>query len=366
MKPGTVRLQLYFAAFSFAFGLHLAVNLFGQGVAVWVLATLCLVGLAYAAWGVFLSSGPVAGLSAIVGAVTLFALAVPLGKAMAGQHAGLAAAIGQSSVWPQMLVALFASRVLAQDSDVRLVHFRHNPAVPAQSQSFAAAVALGAFLTLVFYWAMPPALTSADPALKVLAAALRGATLLHAAILFLFFAILAAILDGFRLYWRDRAILAEVAQLDGTGDELSSLLARRQPEWASSRACLWLQEASSVAPSSAPRPSAAVTLDQIHLASRRYLRALIPLLPLLGFLGTVVGLTTALADLPQGLASGGAPDISASLGGLAIKFETTLLGLLSSMMAMAILGSLEKREAELKAACGSLAEKTLRLRMRTG
>ena len=76
-------------------------------------------------------------------------------------------------------------------------------------------------------------------------------------------------------------------------------------------------------------------------------------LPLLGFLGTVIGLATSIAELPASLsdAPGRGFDISGSLAGLAIKFETTLLGLLASMTAALALNLLEKRETELSAEC---------------
>jgi biopolymer transport protein ExbB/TolQ len=82
-------------------------------------------------------------------------------------------------------------------------------------------------------------------------------------------------------------------------------------------------------------------------------RSLLPLLPLLGFLGTVIGLATAIGELPRGLTDGTGQgfDISASLAGLAVKFETTLLGLMASMISSLALNYLEKREAELAAEC---------------
>ena len=67
----------------------------------------------------------------------------------------------------------------------------------------------------------------------------------------------------------------------------------------------------------------------------------------------MIGLATAISELPRGLTegSGQAFDISASLSGLAVKFETTLLGLMASMISSLCLHFLEKREAELAAAC---------------
>jgi MotA/TolQ/ExbB proton channel family len=98
---------------------------------------------------------------------------------------------------------------------------------------------------------------------------------------------------------------------------------------------------------------AVLSFDGFQLASRQFVRTLLPILPLLGFLGTVIGLAKAISELPRGLTESAdhAFDISGSLAGLAVKFETTLLGLLASMISSLSLNFLEKREAELSAAC---------------
>jgi biopolymer transport protein ExbB/TolQ len=85
-------------------------------------------------------------------------------------------------------------------------------------------------------------------------------------------------------------------------------------------------------------------------------RALLSSLPLLGFLGTVIGLTAAIGGLPRhlGPAAEGNLDISASLVGLAVKFETTLLGLAGGLLASLLLALLERREGELAAECRHL------------
>jgi biopolymer transport protein ExbB/TolQ len=96
-----------------------------------------------------------------------------------------------------------------------------------------------------------------------------------------------------------------------------------------------------------------LAFDCFHQASRQFVRTLLPFLPLLGFLGTVIGLATAMGELPRGAGEQAARsfDVSASLAGLAIKFETTLLGLIASMIASFSLNMLEKRESELAAEC---------------
>lgn len=67
---------------------------------------------------------------------------------------------------------------------------------------------------------------------------------------------------------------------------------------------------------------------------RDFLRALIGLLPLLGFTGTVLGIMAALAALPEVLggpdADPGGAALAALLEGLAGAFETTLIGLVAA------------------------------------
>jgi MotA/TolQ/ExbB proton channel family len=112
-------------------------------------------------------------------------------------------------------------------------------------------------------------------------------------------------------------------------------------------------ETTAVGGGSSPARLATLSFDGFQLASRQFVRALLPFLPLLGFLGTVIGLATAISELPRGLTDGTGHgfDVSASLAGLAVKFETTLLGLMASMLASLALNFLEKRETELAAEC---------------
>ena len=83
-------------------------------------------------------------------------------------------------------------------------------------------------------------------------------------------------------------------------------------------------------------------------AQRRLLRTLIGLLPVLGFLGTVLGIMQALASLPIALAVEPAAQdtgLADSLRGIATAFETTLLGLVGSVAATLVLASIERAEA---------------------
>lgn len=98
----------------------------------------------------------------------------------------------------------------------------------------------------------------------------------------------------------------------------------------------------------ATRAGAAEAGERRAAAQRRLLRTLIGLLPVLGFLGTVVGIMQALANLPVALAvQPGTQDagLAESLRGIATAFETTLLGLVGSIAATLALASVERAEA---------------------
>lgn len=91
-------------------------------------------------------------------------------------------------------------------------------------------------------------------------------------------------------------------------------------------------------------------------ARRRFVRTLIALLPVLGFLGTVLGIMTALEALPAALSvpadgarTGVAPQFAQSLGGIATAFETTLMGLVASFAFSLWLAAVERNEAEREA-----------------
>lgn len=87
-------------------------------------------------------------------------------------------------------------------------------------------------------------------------------------------------------------------------------------------------------------------------AQRRLLRTLIGLLPVFGFLGTVLGIMQALANLPVALTLQQATqdaNLADSLRGIATAFETTLLGLAGSVVATLVLATVERAEAILQA-----------------
>lgn len=97
-------------------------------------------------------------------------------------------------------------------------------------------------------------------------------------------------------------------------------------------------------------------VDRIALRShiqRRFLKTLIALLPVMGFLGTVWGIKIALSHIPKELffqdqggdLSNAIADMTMSLKGIATAFETTLLGLLGSIAATLALAQIERAEA---------------------
>ena len=96
--------------------------------------------------------------------------------------------------------------------------------------------------------------------------------------------------------------------------------------------------------------------DMIAMRShiqRRFLKTLIALLPVMGFLGTVWGIKIALSHIPRELffqdqagdLSTAISEMTMSLKGIATAFETTLLGLLCSIAATLALAQIERAEA---------------------
>ncbi len=89
---------------------------------------------------------------------------------------------------------------------------------------------------------------------------------------------------------------------------------------------------------------------------RSFMRVFISTLPLLGFLGTVLGITQALSGLPGLVGGDGALDqntsaaLGAGLASIAIAFETTMLGLIGSLLANLALSYAEKLESDLEMA----------------
>lgn len=334
-----LRRRAYLVCLAVAFAIYLALNAGTLGLgftiaAAVVLATLILSCFGILSWG----DNALARLAAIVAAA--LALALPLGPIVLG-GVSIPAAIHGNVVWPQILVTLFAGRVLAADAEQRFVAFWRDPAhhAHARTQSLAGAVVTGACLVLIFYQfagdtaGIPPA--ALDP-WSIVHRALVGETFIHVAIIALFAIVLAAIID---------------AALSLAGD-LQGLAALRRTLAAAPRD----EVAARLSRFSHTRPLQELLGHQsalvgLHLASRRLIRALVSFLPLFGFLGTVIGLTAAIGGLPENLGpeAAGNLDIGASLVGLSVKFETTLIGLVGALIASLLLALVERREGEMVA-----------------
>jgi biopolymer transport protein ExbB/TolQ len=364
LVPERTRLTLYLICLAISFCLYLLVHGRGQGLLFWLLAAVAAGGAGYGMMRDVARQGRLLQAAVILAAGV--ALAIPLGAGLVKQGA-LAAAMASSTVWPQMLVLLFASRVLAELAELRFAAAWRNPfrvrqALPVQSA--AAALALGAFFTLLFYQVVWHLAGRDGPAPNIVVAALLGDTAIHHAIVLLFFVIVAFVIDAGQLHVRDRVALGALrAAASARGSvgpsELRSLVATELSALAHMRAIRLIEDALDPALADRRAPSSSsLALAGFHQASRRFVKGLVPLLPLLGFLGTVIGLSIALAELPHGLGEGrrGVFDIGGSLAGLAIKFETTLLGLLAGMIASFAISVLEKAEAELAAECSLLVE----------
>lgn len=366
-EAGRMRLRAYLLCLLAAFAVHVFVHVLSRGpVAVVLCAAVAALLLLALAASPLRPGGRLLVSAAALGASAL-AVLVPLGELVAG-GAPLPAAIAGSAVWPQILVLLFAGRILAELAELRFAAFWTSPldgGGRVETQSMAAALALGCCLTLIFYQfvgGVAVAPERLDP-WAVAVRAFAGQTAIHVAIVLLFFVVLAAIVDAALLSLADRLALGDLRRLcrdhiatDGrlTAQDIAALASGRLGHAAHTRAMRFVREAARPGAAAAP----ARALDLFHLASRRLIRSLISFLPLLGFLGTVIGLTAAIGGLPDeiGPQARGSLDIAGSLFGLAVKFETTLLGLAGGLAASLLLSLLEKREEELAAECRRLVE----------
>lgn len=356
---------IYMVCLGVSFGLLLAVHGPVYGMVFWAFSGLAMLGivlsaLAPAAFGILGGWMPQVAVS--------LAVALALWSAVARD----------TFVWPSALVLLFASRVFMELTDIRFMLAWRAPLLahpPAAVQSLGASLALGGFLTLAFDQLLALLLTQSSVRLalggvgssagSIIVDALRGNTIVHQTVVYLFFVVVAFIADACRLYLRDRRALNSFAvNMRGTVElhapgvsahavvsgALHAALAAYPGSW-SLLACRNIIENGGKV-DDVMQPAFRATTD-FHHASRRFIKGLVPLLPLLGFVGTVIGLSITLSQLPHDTSQAGqaALDISASLGGLAIKFQTTLLGLVGGMIASTAINLLEKAETELLAEC---------------
>lgn len=357
-----VRTTIYGAALIVAFAAHaLGAGSFAgggaAGAAFWILAA---AGCAGVAAGLLLG-GPRAALALKTGAALLGAEAflVPIGLdwiAGRGDLAGLAADHG---VALPVAVLVLAGRTVASAADRTYRAFFAEPATatgPVRAQSASAAVLLGLALLLLFQWLVPGLRggVAGGPGAVVLSA-VAGTTVIHEAIMALFFVVLALYADQWRLHAEDRSCLARLRALAAaaSGPRFAAALAEAH----AARPHQAILHRASERAGLRPPPSGP---EAFRRPARRFLRDLVPLMPLLGFLGTVVGLAVAMAELPLGLGTGaGRPDVTASLAGLAVKFETTLLGIMASMIAAGLIALIERREGETQAEADRLVDVAL-------
>jgi biopolymer transport protein ExbB/TolQ len=294
-------------------------------------------------------------------AITAIALVWdPLGSRMFNAEGPVATAVQAAAIWPECFVLLIGARLISEWS--RQAHDRQatlalaGPSMTTE-QSVTAAALTGAALAILTF-SLVPLPDGAPSALSVsglLQSALRGATSVHVAILFASGTALALIGGGFVRCWREwRAFLrlrraARTSVLPSAADA-ADWVADQADGYASTATAIYLAGLLTGTESDLRTDAAAVH----HDAARQFLRRLLGLLPLLGFLGTIVGLAAAIAGLPHGLSGG--VDLTASLGGLAIKFETTFLGLTAYLIGSLLTNLLDRLEADAGAGLLQLAE----------
>lgn len=332
-----LRRRTYLIGLAVAFAVYLALNSGALGLGFTVAVALVLAALVVACFGLLGWGDNIVVRCAAIAAAAL-SLALPLGP-IVWSGTSIPAAIHGNVVWPQILVTLFAGRVLAADAEQRFVAFWRDPAhhVHARTQSLAGAIVNGSCLVLVFYQVAGDTSGISPDALdpwSIMHRALVGETFIHVAIVSLFAITVAAIID---------AALALAGDLQGLAALRRTLAAAPRDE-----------VGARLVRFSHTRPLQELLGHQsaligLHQASRRLIRALVSFLPLFGFLGTVIGLTAAIGGLPNNLGpeAAGNLDIGASLVGLSVKFETTLIGLVGALIASLFLALIERRESEM-------------------
>lgn len=365
---------IYMVCLGISFGLFLIITGPGSGTLFWIFAGFGMLGIVMGALA------PVA-FGIMGGAMPQVAVCLSIVLALWSFFDGT------SFVWPSALVLLFASRVLMELADLRFMIAWRAPiqAHPSAAvQSLGASIALGGFLTIAFdqllaLLLMQPTIHLAlgneeTSAGGIIIDALRGNTVVHKAVVYLFFVVIAFIADAWRLYLRDKRALnsfaknlRETIELHPPGVSARSAVVgalytamESYPGSWSLLACRNIIENGGKVKEVMQPGFRAIT--DFHHASRRFIKGLVPLLPLLGFVGTVIGLSITLSQLPHNTSQAGqaALDISASLGGLAIKFQTTLLGLVGGMIASTVINLLEKAETEVLAECALIVSAVLR------
>ncbi|MEM6677603.1 MAG: MotA/TolQ/ExbB proton channel family protein [Pseudomonadota bacterium] len=285
------------------------------------------------------------------------------------------AVLSEALLWPQLLVLLFAARLIAETSALSAAD-AWAPGAPPQSAalhrtSLWSSMLLAGFITLALYGGLVRLTDPGDPAIFD---AFWGETPVNAIIVFVFAMALAELGELWLGVLRDRLLLSSLAEDEEDDDNrravpltperlrdrIASLpsesrhgsAARRligDLAWAETEAAA-ARTSEAVAPAPTPEAAAPLVEAGVEQASRRFLRNLIASLPLIGFAGTVLGIMAALAALPDvlgaiGVDGGVAAALSGTLGGLATAFQTTLLGLIGSLTASLLLAALERAEA---------------------
>ncbi len=364
MRSETTKLRSYLISLLMAFAFFLLVER-PSGVAFWAPSIAVLYALPYCCLGAEKRMAGTLAYFATLG-VFLIATAVPIGLGFLDGESPVAAMSG-GFVWPRLLVSLLASRAFSTQASLRLAMSWEEPLgarSSLQAQSMAAALSLGVFFTELFYiFGARPAPTGGGSVNAVLLAALTGATWIHFSIVLLTFVMLAIVLESFERFFKNRAALnrirSSLALRCGAGEvfsngAISSSLEQEVEANGRSMTVYLLEDRffRDTRKSASVGDSVSALYDDFFEAWRRFVRNMLPLLPLLGFMGTVLGLSMSMSELQRGFGGGGqAIDVSGALTGLAIKFQTTILGLLGSLIMLPILNMLDKCESEFVAEC---------------
>jgi len=110
--------------------------------------------------------------------------------------------------------------------------------------------------------------------------------------------------------------------------------------------------------------------EQFSESTYTLIRGFIWAIPVLGFIGTVLGLSQAVGGFGTVIAAGASMNelkesLSGVTGGLAVAFETTLIALVAALFIQIILTMLKKREEDFLEQCSDYCHKNIISKLKT-
>jgi biopolymer transport protein ExbB/TolQ len=207
---------------------------------------------------------------------------------------------------------------------------------------------LGLFLTIIFYTVLIM-IPSSIELLQSLKKLFFGSHVIYYLIMIVFFWVIAILIDEYTTAQHNRKLIVEIKGFFETQDmytlrhsELLELQISFEKKFSPVTHSAITYKVSYLLKHLKLDQSNADTLMerlaeiefQAQEYSQGFLHTLLWSLPLLGFMGTILGIIDTVGTFSEVLGNGkNAESLIGSLGGLSLAFETTLLGLISSLIA---------------------------------